>query len=209
MTDQEAADSSVVVDLELWFDLVDPWSWFAKRRVEMAIAAFERPADVALRLRSFEVAPEQVAVLPASARQVAGHELVGDDYEIPWDRAGWVSTFDAHRLCELARELGGPALQSAAVERFFFAHFVEGHAIDDLEVLQRAGAECGLDERRVAAVLAGTAYGDEVRRDEEMARALDVVVVPFLVANGSATLPGVHPTEDYLAFLREVATTQV
>lgn len=209
MTDQEAAHSTVVVELELWVDLVDPWSWFAKRRVEVAIHAFERPADVALRLRSFEIAPEQVAVLPVDARQGAGHELVGDDFPIPWDRAGWVSTFDAHRLCALARELGGPALQSAAVERFFSAHFVEGLAIDEIEVLQRAGAECGLDERRVAAVLAGTAYADEVRRDEEMARAMDVVTVPFLIANGSAMLPGPRSTEDYLAFLRDVATTQV
>ncbi len=224
MTDQPAAESTTVIALDLWSDLVCPWSWLAKRRLEAAVAAFERPTHVVLRLRAYELDPE-VPVgggVPASEhlspRHASGEGGGGvltagvaevaatDDLVFDWDRAVRANTFDAHRLCALARELGGPALQSAAVERFHAAHFGEGLAIDDHRVLLRAAEECGLDERRVAAVLAGDDYADVVRADEEAARALGVTSVPVVVANGVAALGGVRTTEDYLALLRGVAT---
>ena len=42
MTNQSAAESTTHVALEVWSDLVCPWCWIAKRRIESAIAAFER-----------------------------------------------------------------------------------------------------------------------------------------------------------------------
>jgi predicted DsbA family dithiol-disulfide isomerase len=211
MTDHRAAESTIVIDLDLWGDIVDPWSWVTKRRVEEAIAAFERPHDVRLRLRAFELDPglEAGSHLPVTDQR--GYVPTKIDHEplVNWGIAVRANSFDAHRLCALALEMGGLALQGAAVERFHAAHFREGLAIDDHEVLQRTAAEAGLDERRVAAVLAGHAYADHVRRDEGMARALGVTSVPFLLANDSAMLAGQHPVEDYLAFLRQVATTPV
>ena len=109
----------------------------------------------------------------------------------------------------LALEMGGPALQSAAFERFHSAHFREGLAIDDHEVLQRAAAEAGLDERRVSAVLADDAYADEVRGDEELARSMGVTSVPFVLANGYAAISGARSIDDYLGFLRGVVTQRV
>ena len=89
------------------------------------------------------------------------------------------------------------------------AHFGEGLPIDDHEVLQRLSAECGLDERRVAAVLASDAYADQVRADEEQARSMGVLSTPFVLANGYAAVSGAQPVEDYLALLRGVATQTV
>ena len=77
-----------------------------------------------------------------------------------------VNSYDAHRLIALAREMGGPALEDAALERMFSAHFAEGLAIDDHDTLLRCAAEAGMDERRVGSVLADDTYGDVVREDE-------------------------------------------
>ncbi|MEO7751894.1 MAG: DsbA family oxidoreductase [Terracoccus sp.] len=224
MTDQPAAESTTLIEIDLWSDLVCPWSWMAKRRLEAAVAAFERPTDVSVRLRAYELDPELPVggAVPVSEhlalRYAAGDgggdvltarvsdAAADDDLRFDWDRAVRASTFDAHRLCALALELGGPALQSAAVERFHAAHFSEGLAIDDHRVLLRAAEECGLDERRVAAVLAGDDYADVVRADEQAARALGVTSVPVVVANGLAALGGARTAEDYLALLRGVAT---
>ncbi len=224
MTDQPAAESTTLIGIDLWSDLVCPWSWMAKRRLEAAVAAFEQPTHVTVRLRAYELDPElpvggAVPVFEHLASRYAageggGHVLTArvseaaadDDLHFDWDRAVRANTFDAHRLCALALELGGLALQSAAVERFHAAHFSEGLAIDDHRALLRAAEECGLDERRVAAVLAGDDYGDVVRADEQAARALGVTSVPVVVANGVAALGGARTTEDYLAFLRGVAT---
>lgn len=227
MTDQSAAESTTPVSLELWSDLVCPWCWISKRRVEAAIAAFERPHDVTMRMRSFELDPlvpvgERLGVAEHLGRKYGGgveggrlmnahvsDVAVGDGLTFDWHTAVRANTFDAHRLCALALEMGGPALQSAAYERFHAAHFSEGLAIDDHEVLQRLAAEAGLDERRVAAVLAGDDYAERVREDDQLAASMGVTSVPFLLANGRAAISGARSVEDYLALLRGVVTESV
>lgn len=228
VTDQPAAESTTLIELDLWSDLVCPYSWVAKRRIEAAIAAFERPHDVTLRLRAFELDPDvpvggAVPVRDHLSMRYGGgdagtgrlmnakasEEAQADDLLFDWDRAVRANTFDAHRLCALAGEMGGPALRSAAVERFHSAHFREGLALDDHEVLQRLSAECGLDERRVAAVLASEEYAEQVHADEREARSMGVTATPFVLANGYAALSGVKPVDDYLALLRGVATQSV
>ncbi|WP_323098085.1 DsbA family oxidoreductase [Intrasporangium sp. YIM S08009] len=223
MTVQPAAESTTLIELDVWADLVCPWSWIAKRRIEAAIHAFERPHDVTVRLRAYELDPEwparrnepvpdRIGSRPDEeaeaerALRAHAHEVAeADDLVFDLDSAVTANSFDAHRLVALARELGGPALQSAAVERFFSAHFREGLPLDEPEVLQRLGAECGLDERRVAAVLASDHYSGEVRADEKQARDLGITATPFVLANGFAAVPGTRPVEEYLALLRGVA----
>jgi len=227
VTDQPAAESTTLIEVELWGDLVCPWSWIAKRRIERAVASFERPHDVTVRLRSFELDPDvpvggSVPVEDHLGAKYGGDTEAGrlmnsrasevaeaDDLIFDWDRAVRANSFDAHRLCALAAEMGGPHLRAAATERFHAAHFREGLPIDDHEVLQRLGAECGLDERRVAAVLASDAYASDVRADEAVATSMGVTSTPFVLANGYAALSGAHPVDDYLALLRGVATQRI
>lgn len=178
-TDQRAADSTGAIRLELWVDLAGSSSWRAAGRLHEAVVAFERPTDVAITLRAFERQPPS---------------------------QGEVSTLDAQRLCALALALGGAALQAAAAERFWVAHFTQGLALDDPHVLQRAAAECGLDERRVASVLAGDEFAARVRADEQTARSLGIDAAPALVAGGVVVLLGSRQSADYLALLRDVAT---
>jgi predicted DsbA family dithiol-disulfide isomerase len=226
-TNQPAAESTTLIELELWSDLTCPWSWMSKRRIEAAVAAFERPHDVTLRMRAFELDPdirpgEGVTVAEHLGRKYGGgpeggrlmnarvSELAADDeLFFNWDTAVRASTFDAHRLCALALSMGGPPLQSAAFERFHSAHFVEGLAIDDHEVLQRLSAEAGLDEHRVGAMLAGVEFTEAVRADEALARRMGVTSVPFALANGYAAVAGARSRDDYLALLRGVATSGV
>ncbi|MDN5765529.1 MAG: DsbA family oxidoreductase [Humibacillus sp.] len=224
VTNQQAAESTTAIDLALWVDLVCPWSWLARRRLDAAVAAFERPADVTITLRAFELEPDfprgsGISVAEhLGSRQGGGVEVgrlmnakvdqasSGDGLVFDWRSAVWANTFDAHRLCALALAMGGHALQLAAAERFWSAHFTEGLAIDDPRVLQRTGAECGLDERRVASVLAGDEFAEQVRADERAASTFGMTSVPVLVANGYAALAGARAASDYLALLRGVAT---
>jgi predicted DsbA family dithiol-disulfide isomerase len=135
----------------------------------------------------------------------AARDGADDDLWFDFDRALRANTFDAHRLVALALEMGGLALQGAVVERFFAAHFREGLALDDPEVLQRISAEAGLDERRVSSVLAGKGYTDWVRGDEAMAVERDITTVPYVLANGEAALAGPGSVEAYLSLLRGAA----
>lgn len=213
-------DSAPVV-VEVWADLVCPWCYLAKHRLRQAIAAYERPATVALRHRAFELDPgmppgERVPVAEylgdkygggvAAGRAMTarvGEVAAAEGLVLDFDRAVKCSTFDAHRLVALAAELGGWELAQAALERFFAAHFCEGLALDDHGVLVRVSAEAGLDERRVAAVLAGPDYADQVRADQSAAHDLGIGGVPFAVAGGRVAVSGAQPVSVYLDLLHQ------
>jgi len=210
-----------LVTLEVWADVVCPWCYIGKRRIERAIAEFEHPAEVAVHYRSFELDPvapiggglgvqEQLAERygggPAGARAMTFRVTdiaAGDGLGLQLDRAVRANSFDANRLAQLGRAQGGLALQAAVLERLFAAHFTEGKAIDDHEVLQRLGAEAGLDERRLAAILAADDYAAQVREDEALAQELGVTGVPFAVANRKVAVSGAQPVETFVGLLRQ------
>lgn len=211
------------VVLDVWADVVCPWCYVAKRRLRRAIDAWDRPHEVLVRHRAYELDPgmpkgHRVPVTTYLGEKYGGGEesgaamsaqaaRVGTQEGLRFDMAAALkaNSYDAHRLIALAREMGGPALEDAALERMFSAHFAEGLAVDDHDTLLRCAAEAGMDERRVASVLADDTYGDDVRTDEEEARALGVRGVPFVVGNGHVAVSGAQPVEVFLELLRVAA----
>ena len=216
-----ATDRTPGIVLEVWSDVVCPWCYIAKRRLEQAIAGFERPALVEVRYRSYELDPRTPVGAGISVYEYLGQRYGGgpeagramsdrvaraaeaDGLVLDFDKAVWTSSFDAHRLVHLGLAQGGPALQSAVKERLFAAHFAEGKALDDVSTLQRLGAEAGLDEHVLAAVLASDDYAEEVRADEAEARELGITSVPFVVANRSVALAGAQPVEVFQELLHQ------
>jgi predicted DsbA family dithiol-disulfide isomerase len=212
-----------VVVLDVWADVVCPWCYIAKSRLRRAIDAWDRPHEVLVRQRAYELEPGMPKGRPVSVSTYLGEKYgggeeagaamsaraarIGEQEGLRFDmaRALKANSYDAHRLVALAREMGGPALEDAALERMYSAHFAEGLVIDDHDTLLRCAAEAGMDERRVASVLADDTYGDHVRSDEAEARSLGVRGVPFVVANGRVAVSGAQPVEAFLELLRVAA----
>lgn len=207
------AEPDHAVQIDVWADVVCPWCYLGKRRLELAIAESAHPAEVTVIYHAYELDPKAAhstgeTVLAwlaqrygtdlAGAREIAERPAVmgrPDGVHIDVDKQLRANAFDAHRLVALGLAQGGPALQAAVLERFYSAHFAEGKAIDDIEVLQRLGAEAGLDGRRVSAVLAGDEFADRVRADEEAATDIGISGVPFFMANRRVALSGAHSPE--------------
>lgn len=201
------------VQIDVWADVVCPWCYLGKRRLEYAIAESAHPAEVTVIYHAYERNPrvpkgdgttvlEWLARTHATdldkAREIAERPATlarPDGVDIEVDKQLLANSFDAHRLVALGLTQGGPALQGAVLERLFSAHFAEGKQIDDPEALQRLSAEAGLDGRRVSAVLAGDHYADAVRADEEAAAQIGITEVPFYMANEKLALVGVHSVE--------------
>jgi predicted DsbA family dithiol-disulfide isomerase len=206
-------DGMTAVEIEVWVDVVCPWCYIGKRRLEKAIADSAHPAEVTVTYHAFELDPqvergdgttvlqwlaERYGTDLAGAREIAERPAVlgrPDGIEMDVDRQLRANSFDAHRMVALGLAQGGPALQAAVLERLCRAHFAEGRAIDDIETLQRLGAEAGLDGRRLSAVLASEEYAAHVRADEEMAQDIGVTGVPFFMANRRVALSGAHSVE--------------
>lgn len=197
-------DSEGMADLvlDLWGDVTDPWSYAAKRRLEAAVAACERPADVVVHHHALPG-----PALEAEAFERASVQTRPDGIDITLTEAPTADTTDAHRLVALGQELGGPALQSAMLERLYAAVFREGLDIESPHVLQRLGGEAGLDEHRVSEVLASSELAEQVAADADAARSAGITTTPHLLVDRQVHHAGLATVEDYLSLIHEAMST--
>lgn len=193
------------ITIDLWSDVVCPWCWVGKRRLESAMAqeAAEAAASghhlapVRLRLRAFELRPdmpvegtdagpfyerlfgsaERYAEVIARMAAVGGE--VGIAFDYPAIRRA-PNTRLGHRLIAVADATGQAP---AALEALHRAYFEQGRDVGDLETIVAAQAEAGVgldpDELRDR-LLAGEGT-ERVVDDESLARALGVTGVPMFV----------------------------
>jgi predicted DsbA family dithiol-disulfide isomerase len=199
------------LNLEVWSDIVCPWCYVGKRRLEAALARFPGREQVHITWRSFELdasAPKlrdeqpyaerlakKYGTTPAQAqgmidRMVGVAKAEGLDFDFTRAQPG--NTFDAHRLLHLARDR---ELQGALKERLFRAYLCQGEAISDHDTLARLASEVGLSTDEVQAVLSTDQYASEVRADEAQARAIGIDGVPFFVLAERYAVAGAQPAE--------------
>ena len=206
--------------LDVWSDVVCPWCYIGKRRLEAALALFAHRDVVDVVWRAFELnqaAPRltdgsdsyaarlakkygfSVAQAETRLRQMRDM-AAAEGLDFRFERIQPGNTFDAHRVLHLAAERG---VQGAVKERLLRAYMTEGEAIGDPEAVARLAAEAGLDLNEVRAVLASDAYAREVRADEREAQALGVTGVPFFVFGQRYAVSGAQPAEIHLGALEQ------
>jgi predicted DsbA family dithiol-disulfide isomerase len=198
--------------IDVWSDIVCPWCYVGKRRLEAALAQFPQRDAVEVVWRAFELDASAPAVrdegVPYAERLARKYGTTvdqaqkmiermievaaADGLDFRFDRIRPGRTFDAHRLLHLAAERG---LQDALKEHLLRAYMTEGAAIGDVETLVKLASEAGLDAGEAARVLATDAYSAEVRSEEDDARALDITGVPFFVIGGRYGVSGAQPAE--------------
>lgn len=203
--------------LELWLDVVCPWCYLGKRRLEEALRSFDHRDELQLTLHSFELDPQAPArhegtvaemlarkygssideVRARQAQLVALGAEVGIDFR--FDDAQHGNSFNAHRLIQLAARHG---LADAVAERLMRGYFSEGMALGDPEAMIAAVAEVGLDADAARAALAGDDFVSAVRADEQRGAALGIRGVPFLVLDDQYGVSGAQPAEGFLQALQ-------
>jgi predicted DsbA family dithiol-disulfide isomerase len=203
--------------IDIWSDVVCPWCYIGKRRLEAALDRFEHADEVELRWHSFQLdparprghrepafemlakktggSPAQVRAMIRQVSDLAAAEGLKYDLE----RAVAVNTLDAHRLTHLAAVHG---LGGQMHERLLSAHLAEGEVVDDPDTLVRLGAEVGVPEDETRRMLTGDAYAAAVEADIHEARRLGVTGVPFFVLGRAYGVSGAQPIETFLSALR-------
>ena len=204
--------------IEIWSDVVCPWCYIGKRRLERALGAFAeqhpgRADDVEIVWRSFQLDPSAPTVPTETVAEALGRKYGGgpeagrqmiDRVEAVAAEEGLlfrlhrslrVGTLDAHRLLHLALETGGPVLQGRLEEALFSAYFVETENVADHATLLRLAVAVGLGEGRVREVLGSDEYADAVEADIREAAALGATGVPFYVVDRRYGVSGAQPSE--------------
>ncbi len=209
--------------VEIWSDVVCPFCYIGKREFEKALAQFPDRDRVQVVWKSFELDPnaparsehdmygmlvEKYGGTREDARArvdgvVRRARTVGLDYQM--DRAVIGSSFDAHRLLQMAKTKG---LGDAMKERLFKAYFTEGAHLADVPTLVRLGTEAGMNGAEVVAMLSTSGYTDAVRGDEQEARRLGVRGVPYFLFDGKHSVNGAQPSDVFLRALQQAGAGQ-
>lgn len=208
-----------MIAVDIWSDVVCPFCFIGKRRLEAA--AQEEGVALDVTWRAFELNPDAPAINPRplaeriaekygrtleqaeqTQRQIAdmaAHEGI----EFNWTIARGGNTLNAHRLAKLAALTGqGDRAQEVLMRRYF----TDGEPIGADETLLAAGLELGMDGEDVAALLASDAFAEEVRQEEAIAREqLRVEGVPFFVFARKYAISGAQSREHFRAALRQIA----
>ena len=191
------------IAIEVVSDVVCPWCFIGKRRLEKALALLKRK-DAHVHWKAFELNPDAPKEgmnraayrarkfgSPAYAQQLEAHVMTAGAEEgigFRFDRIERVpNTFDARRLIWLGGQEG---IQDAMVENLFRAYFIDAEDVGKPEVLDRIGIQSGLDSGRVAKFLAGDSGRNEVLADQRRARAQGINGVPTFLVNGQPVMSG-------------------
>ena len=197
--------------IDIWSDVVCPWCYLGKRRLEKALASFEGRADVTIAHRSFQLDPTRPKGETTSRRTMlmSKYRLTEDrvremdhnmetmaaaeglEYHLT-EKGQSGNTLDAHRVVHLA---ASHDREDQMLERLYKAYFTEQRSVFDVEPLVSLAVEEGLDATEVREALESDRYVDAVRRDLEEARMLGVTGVPFFVIDGRYGISGAQATE--------------
>ena len=202
----------MVMEIEIYSDVVCPWCLIGKRRLERALA--QRPElDLNIRWRAFQLNPDMPSAgMDRQAYLTAkfgGAERAGEIYSrvlaaaegeglnVDFDAIKRTpNTINAHRLIRRAGELG---VQDQVVEALFQAYFVAGRDIGDLDVLIDIGVACGLDEKVVRDYLHGIDDLAAVQSEDRQARITGINGVPCFIMDGRYALSGAQEPEAFFS----------
>ena len=204
------------MQVEVWSDVVCPWCYIGKRKLETALSRFAHADQVEVVWRSFQLDPripeghteatlpalaakygrsvEEMAQMQRRVEEVAAGE--GLEYHLAQGISG--NTLLAHQLIHLAAAHG---LGGAMKERLLHAHFTEQRSVFDVESLVSLAVEVGLDADEARTALIDGRYLAAVREDIDTARALGATGVPFFVVDRTYGAAGAQPAEVLLQLL--------
>ena len=200
----------MTLTVEAISDVICPWCFIGKRRLEKAIAA--HGGSLKVRWLPFQLNPtmpeagisrreyrtQKFGSWERSQELDARVIAVGMDegIDFAFDKVERTpNTLDAHRLIWLADKEG---VQDAVVEGLFVAYFTEGRDISNKETLLDVVAKVGLDCSKAEAVLSSDDGIEALKEAEGLSRRHHVDGVPFFIVNGQFHLSGAQQVDTFL-----------
>ena len=198
------------VKIEIWSDVVCPFCFLGKKKMEQAIQKLDAEDKVEIIWHSFQLDPDFPlnTAVPSMENlserkgypieQVRGmcDQLTaqGKAYQIDFhfDNALTFNTQNAHRLLHWAKTHDK---SSQLKEALMYAYFTAGTDLSQQENLLAVVEKVGLDTTQAKEVLQSDAYQKEVEQDIKQARKLRIGGVPFFLVNEEQGISGAQPDQ--------------
>lgn len=198
-------------------DVICPWCYIGKRRLDKAIAALDDERDVQVRWHPFLLNPTMPKEglsrreyrtrkfgswersLELDAQVIAAGETEG--IQFAFDKVERTpNTIAAHGLIWLAGQHG---CQDSVVESLFHAYFSEGRDIGNPETLVEMAADTGLGQFLSEFQLGTDDAIGVITEAAELSRERGISGVPFFIINDKLTLSGAQLPMTFLEALRK------
>lgn len=204
------ADKLPIMIIDIWSDVVCPWCFIGKRRLEKALSQFEHRDQVVIRHRAFQLQPDitttvetksylaekyrmaesQVEEMQANVCAIADGE--GLCYNLDGTLSG--NTFDAHRLLLWAAAIDK---QDQLLEAMYSAYFEKSQPLFSHEDLIKVCQIAGINPDSASALLQSDDFREEVLGDRALATQLGATGVPFFVIDMKYGISGAQPLEAF------------
>ncbi len=194
--------------IDIWSDVVCPWCFIGKRRLEKALSLFEHRDQVTIRHRAFQLQPDITSTVPTAEHLAEKYRLSHDKvkemqanvcaiadgeglcYNLDDTLSG--NTFDAHRLLIWSASVGK---QDQLLEAMYSAYFEKSQPLFSHDDLVSVSTAAGFDASEVRTFLNTEAFTQEVLGDRELATQLGATGVPFFVIDMKFGISGAQPLE--------------
>ena len=205
--------------IEIASDVICPWCYIGKRRLEKALALLGGQVQPEIRWLPFQLNPEmpKQGISRADYRKAkfgsierargldarVAIEGEGEGITFAFDRMERTpNTVAAHQLIDLAQRQDAKAakrqgLGTAVVDALFKAYFEEARDIGDAAVLADIATRVGVSGWPQEAV------GQEVAALEEDVRNLGISAVPTFILGRKLGVSGAHPPEALAQAIQE------
>ena len=197
--------------IEIASDVICPWCYIGKRRLEKALALLDGEVKPQIRWLPFQMNPD----MPASGMPRAEYRRAkfgsvergkqldarvaaegrGEGIDFAFDRMERTpNTSAAHQLIDVAQ---GEGKGQAVVDALFHAYFEEARDIGNPDVLQTIAVGAGVQGWPAQANAQGVA------QREEGVRSLGISAVPTFIFDRKFGVSGAHPPEQLAAAIKE------
>jgi predicted DsbA family dithiol-disulfide isomerase len=207
------------IRIDVVSDIVCPWCYIGKRRLEKAVDQLKSEYDVEVEYHPFELNPS----LPSSgipAKEYLIEKFGGEDrYEQITGRVTEVAAADglhfdfekqrvspntrkAHVLVARAAQHG---VQQKLVEAFFKAYFTDGVDLSDDNNLKAISRSAGLTDNEITSALEDANALAAIESEEKQMHKLGISGVPFYIINKKYGVSGAQPVEHFIEILKEAS----
>jgi predicted DsbA family dithiol-disulfide isomerase len=215
--------NSPTLTIDVVSDVVCPWCYIGKRKLEAALALPEAAdlPNIVVRWHPFQLNPdlpsEGISRQDYLENKFGGAEAAAEVYDrvraaglsvgLPLNIDGielQPNTLAAHALIAFAQ--AGDADGGDIKERLLKAYFVENRSIGDVDVLAEIAEEAGLNGDDARAFVTNPDQLAAVAQSDADARQLGVSGVPFFIFNRSIGVSGAQDPATLLAAMQQAVS---
>lgn len=211
-----------VIKISVVSDVVCPWCYIGKRRLEKAMNELSEKIDFEVEYLPFELNPqmpidgvdqkqylsdkfggeERYDQITSHTTAVAGQDGLSFDFS-----AQKISpnTRNAHRLVQLAKEENK---QLEIVEGFFKAYFTDGVDLSKKENLLKVAEAAGVSRAKADELLRSTNGLAELELMERELHKLGISGVPFYIIQNKYGVSGAQPAESFVKVFEEIVASE-